>query len=243
MIPLNSICNHLNTHCILLHIGGRKLKEEQRKLAKQAISCDQCKAYECYAAENADDQVQSREELDEAVADWIDELVECKETGVYWNDMALYVSAMCTPYGDGVELAVFVDDECTMYTNQQSFYDVWDPSNDNENGVNYLTYAEEILKSSFSEVTACSELQYGYPDGYAGDDADEDGDDEENEMNEYCQEVLEGDNFVDFNNCGAADNDDAGKRSDMLVPSSRYLCAEECNVHQPQWWLLTLLFC
>ncbi|KAL3758822.1 hypothetical protein ACHAWU_007939 [Discostella pseudostelligera] len=194
--------------------GGRKLKEEQRKLAKQAISCDQCKAYECYAAENADDQVQSREELDEAVADWIDELVECKETGVYWNDMALYVSAMCTPYGDGVELAVFVDDECTMYTNQQSFYDVWDPSNDNENGVNYLTYAEEILKSSFSEVTACSEQQYGYPDGYAGDDADKDGDDEENEMNEYCQEILEGDNFVDFNNCGAADNDDAANAAD-----------------------------
>ena len=77
-------------------------------------------------------------------------------------------------------------------------------------------------------------MQYGYPDGYAGDDADEDGDDEENEMNEYCQEVLEGENFVDFNNCGAADNDDAGKKSDVLDPSSRYLSAEDCTVHQPQ---------
>jgi hypothetical protein len=124
--------------------------------------------------------------------------------------MDLYVGAMCSPYGDGVELAVFVDDECTLYTNQQSFYDVWDPSNDNEDGVNYLTYAEEIIQSAFSQLTSCSRQEYGYPDGYAGEDANED-DEDENEMNEYCQDVLEGE-FVDFNNCAAEENDDQGKR-------------------------------
>ena len=125
--------------------------------------------------------------------------------------MNLYFSAMCSPYGDGVELAVFVDEDCTMYTNQQSVYDVWNPSNDNENGVNYMTYAEEIIQSAFSEITPCSRQEYGSPDGFAGDDADEDdGNEDENEMNEYCREVLEGE-FVNFHNCAPEENDEQGK--------------------------------
>lgn len=228
----------LNTHRTMF-IGGRKLKtkqrnmkkQEQRKLASQAISCDQCIAYECYAAENdADDQNQSREELDESVSEWIADLAECKETGVQWNDMDLYVGAMCSPYGDGVELAVFVDEDCTLYTNQQSFYDVWDPSNDNEDGVNYLTYAEEIIQSAFSQLTPCAQQVYGSPDGYAGDDADED-DEDENEMNDYCQDVL-AEEIVDFNNCAAEENDDQGKRREgVCVFHDMVMYSTSCSHH------------
>lgn len=131
--------------------------------------------------------------------------------------MNLYVSAMCSPYGDGVELAVFVDEDCTMYTNQQSFYDVWDPSSESENGVNYMTYAEEIIQNAFRELTPCSQQGYGYPDGYAGDNADQDNVEEaENEVNEYCRIVLEGD-YVNFNNCAAEENDNQGERKDIFL--------------------------
>jgi hypothetical protein len=182
-----------------------KKKEEQRKLASQTIDCDQCSAYECYVAEDEDDSVQSREELDNSIAEWIADLAECKEAGMQWNDMDLYVSAMCTSYGDGVELAVFVDEECTMYTNQQNFYDVWNPNNDNEDGVNYLTYAEEIIQSAFSEVTPCMQLEFADPNG----GEEEDGDDEY-EMNDYCADVFEGE-VANFNNCVSEEEEEAGK--------------------------------
>jgi hypothetical protein len=166
---------------------------------KQAIDCAQCSTYECFSIEDdLDDSIQSRNELDDSVSEWIGELAACKATGVQSNGMDLYVSAMCTPYGDGVELAVFLDDACTLYTARESFYDVWDPNNDNENGIDYLTYAEEFIKSAFSEVTPC--LQQEYVDlNYAADEEDAE---EEYQMSDYCKAVLEGD-AADFNNCEA----------------------------------------
>jgi len=172
--------------------GGRELK--------QAIDCAQCSTYECFVNEDdVDESIQSREELDDSVSEWIGELAACKATGVQSNaGMDLYMSAMCTPYGDGVELAVFLDDACTLYTAKESIYDVWDPNNDNINGINYLTYAEEFIKSAFSEVTPCLQLEYVDPN----DAADEEDAGEEYQMNDYCKAVLEG-GAVEFSNCEA----------------------------------------
>lgn len=103
--------------------------------------------------------MQNRDELDQRVSEWIEDLADCKESGVQANGMDLFLGAMCSPYGDGVELAVFVDDQCTMYTTLKSFNNAFSPYNDNEDGVNYLTYAESFIKSAFSEVTPCSQLE------------------------------------------------------------------------------------
>jgi len=188
----------------------KERKEINRKLAKDVIDCDQCASYGCYADdEDADDQQENKNELDEAVSEWIGDLAECKETGVQWNGLDLYIGAMCSPYGDGVELAVFVNEDCTMYTNQKSFSSVWDPYNDNENGANYLTYAENFIKSAFSEVTPCLQQEFADPD--EEDDGDNE-EEEEYEMNDYCAGILEGD-IADFNNC-AADEDDEEEEND-----------------------------
>ena len=151
----------------------RQLKKINRILAKEQIDCEQCQAYECYVDEDdLDDQAVRKDELDEQVSEWIADLAECKESGTQWNGMDLYIGAMCSPFGDGVELAVFVDDECTMYTNQQSFYKTWNPNNDNEDGYNYLTYAENFIKSAFSEVTPCMQQEFADPDA---EEEEEDG--------------------------------------------------------------------
>ena len=189
----------------------RKLKKKDRKLIsrkldKTYIDCNQCDAYECFVDEDAQDEdAQNRDELDESVSDWIAELAECKESGVQdeTTGLDLYLGAMCSPYGDTVELAVFVNEDCTMYTSTQSFANVFDPSNDNEDGMNYLTYAEEFIKSAFTEVTPCLQQEYADPE----EEQEEDDDEEENyEMNDYCGAVLEGD-FADFNNCQNDEND------------------------------------
>eukprot|EP00584_Thalassiosira_punctigera_P011102 CAMPEP_0172529108 /NCGR_PEP_ID=MMETSP1067-20121228/3256_1 /TAXON_ID=265564 ORGANISM="Thalassiosira punctigera, Strain Tpunct2005C2" /NCGR_SAMPLE_ID=MMETSP1067 /ASSEMBLY_ACC=CAM_ASM_000444 /LENGTH=563 /DNA_ID=CAMNT_0013313103 /DNA_START=68 /DNA_END=1759 /DNA_ORIENTATION=- len=196
----------------------RKLKENrklaQRVLSKQYIDCDQCNNYECFVDyDEMDDGVVRRDELDEEVSEWVQDLAECKESGVQWNDMDLYLGAMCSPHGDGVELAVFVDEDCTMYTNQMSFYNVFDPYNDNEDGINYLTYAEEFIKYAFTEVTSCLDQEYADPE----EDNDEDDDEEEEyEVNDYCQQVMEGD-VADFNNCDVDENQDEEDIDDQYI--------------------------
>jgi len=213
---------------------GRKLKEDkrkkyskkiERKLAnKNYIDCNKCESYECFVdEEDLDDNAQRRDELDEQVSEWIGELAECQETGVQWNDMDLYTGAMCSPYGDGVELAVFVNEECTMYTNQMAFSDVYNPyANDNDDGgnnINYLTYAENFIKAAFAEITPCYQVQYDDPD--EEDDEDQDEEEEQNEATEYCQAVMQ-DDAVSFSACEADEEEEEEADEDDEVDTSWY---------------------
>lgn len=183
--------------------GEGENQERQLRRLKQAIDCDQCQAYECYYDEAAeDDALQNKNNLDASVSNWIGELAQCKASGVQSADgYDLYMSAICDSYGDGVELALFLDEDCTMYTTNESFYNTYDPDNGNDDGygISYLTYAEEFIKSAFSETMSC--LQVEYAD--ANEEAEED-EEKEYQMNDYCTAILESDNGVaDFNNCDA----------------------------------------
>jgi len=189
-------------------------KKIERKLAnKDYIDCNQCETYDCFVdEEDLDDSVQSQEEIDNYISEWIEELAGCQETGVQWNGMDVYTSVMCSPYGDGVELAVFVDEECTMYTNQLAFTDVYNPDGnqddnqaDNGSNIDYFTYVEGYIKTAFSEVTSCGKQEFDDPEEEENDDEAED-EEVDYEMNDYCQGVLDGD-LVDFNNCGADEGD------------------------------------
>ena len=154
-----------------------------------------------------DDAIQGRSELDESVSQWIVELAACKYTGKVWNGIDLFMSAMCSPYGDGVELAVYLDDACTVYTASESVYNFLGGKNNGEDGINYLTYAEEFIKSAFSEVTSCLLQEYVDPN----DAADEEDAEQEYPMNDYCTAVLEAD-VADFNNCEADEEAQEGEK-------------------------------
>merc|ERR1712238_363973 len=122
-------------------------------------------------------------------SEWIQGLAECQETGQQWNGLDLYTGVMCSPYGDGVELAVFANEDCTWYTNQVGFQDVYAPYAENDEGgnINYIMYAEEFIKAAFSEVTPCPAKE--------DDDENEDEDEEEQEyaVNDYCAAIMEED--------------------------------------------------
>jgi hypothetical protein len=183
--------------------GEGENQERQLRQLKQAIDCDQCQAYECYYDDAAeDDALQNKNNLDASVSNWIGELAQCKASGVQSADgYDLYMSAICDSYGDGVELALFLDEDCTMYTTNESFYNTYDPDNGNDDGygINYLTYAEDFIKSAFSEKMSCLQVEYADANEEAEDD-----DEEEYKMNDYCTAILESDNGVaDFNNCDA----------------------------------------
>ena len=177
-----------------------------RKLAKEQINCSQCNSYECFVDEaDMDDGYENKDELDEEISEWIAELAACKESGVQKNDAELYLGAMCSPYGDSVELAVFLNEECTIYSSIYKFGDIYTPANDNENGRNMTTYAEQFIKSAFSEVTPCMVQEFADPDEEEDENNNEE---EEYELNDYCAGVLESDSFADFNNCQADENNE-----------------------------------
>jgi hypothetical protein len=183
---------------------GRKLTSRRAEY----IDCDKCLAYECYQADAEEGQEQEQngeDNLDMQVSEFIKKISECEASGSQWNGIDLYYGAICSPYGDGVELAVFVDEDCTMYTTEKSFNNVYNPYANGEN-YNYLTYAENYIKTAFSDTMSCLEPEYvAY-----GQEADENQAQEEEryEINEYCQQILQDDAMDYSNGCEANENEE-----------------------------------
>eukprot|EP00569_Conticribra_weissflogii_P000900 CAMPEP_0171357300 /NCGR_PEP_ID=MMETSP0878-20121228/46169_1 /TAXON_ID=67004 /ORGANISM="Thalassiosira weissflogii, Strain CCMP1336" /LENGTH=701 /DNA_ID=CAMNT_0011863339 /DNA_START=100 /DNA_END=2204 /DNA_ORIENTATION=- len=173
----------------------RKLKTASRRTANY-IDCDQCLANNCYADDEADgdlddgaQQQQNMDELERQVSEWIANLGECQESGSQdANGNNLYIGVMCDSYGDGVELAVFLDEECSMYTSQHTFNSVYNPNYD-DNEINYVTYAENYIKIAFEETMSCLEVEYDDPNEEQDGNAAEE-EEERYEMNEYCEGLL-----------------------------------------------------
>ncbi len=194
--------------------GGRRnlnvSSQTARRTSSNLIDCDQCAAYDCYSQT---DDFAAQQQLDNDVSDWIAQLAACQNTGSQWNGMDLYVGAMCSPYGDGVELAVFVDQDCTAYTNQFTYKDVTDVYNDN--GEDLASLAATYIDSAFTETISCRALDFDDPndaDNYNYGD-DDDANAQEAGLNDYCQQILNGDT-VDYSNCNKNYNDNGNNNQD-----------------------------
>ncbi len=169
-----------------------------------------CSAYNCFddEDEDVDDGATTQDELDGNIADWIANLAQCQQSGVQLNGMNIYVGAICSPYGDGVELAVFMDEDCTMYTNQMTFSSAYDSYNGQEangnDGLNYAAFAEIYIKNSFTEVMPCLNEEYADPNEQENQDAEED---ERYEINDYCKEILNN-GAIEYSTCDADEDEE-----------------------------------
>lgn len=160
--------------------SGHELGQTQRRTSRVAIDCDACQATNCYAEEAGEEN----QDLDKQAAEWIQKVSECVQAEAQYNGEVVYYGAMCDEYGDGVELAVFLDEECSIYTSEVAFNNVYMKEEGND-AYNYLTYAENYIKTAFSDVMSCDDPNY-----FNAEEEQEDADDDENEMNEYCKEIL-----------------------------------------------------
>jgi hypothetical protein len=124
--------------------------------------------------------------------------------------MNLYVGANCDDYGDGIELAVYANEDCTWYTKENAFSDVYVVEADDQgNNINYITYAEEFIKNAFYEITPCSALVMynANADAEDGDNnQNQNQDNNNNEMSDYCKGVIQ--NAVSYANCGNENGDE-----------------------------------
>jgi hypothetical protein len=177
--------------------AARKLvvqMEQRSRRTKSYITCSQCEAYGCKG-----DNGNAAAYTDEAVVELIKGISACLNTGVNWNGHNLYVGFMCSPYGDGVELAIFLDDQCTVYTNQKSFADI--PSYYIYNTADTFNMAETHIKSSFTDTTSCMSEEFGNPEneGNESDDAMDQG------VNDYCASIFQSEPIA-FNSCAQDDD-------------------------------------
>jgi hypothetical protein len=198
----------------------RKLsKVAARKLADQAttqyIDCSQCFEYECFENDDEDQDQDGDDavyEFEDAL-EWLEGLSECQEIeDATWNDLGLYAGLICNDDGSGVEIGVFVDDACTLYTNQKSYGNIMSYSDKQ-----YYSMSQEVVEFMFTNDFSCYQQEIEYTNPYA--EQDDDGDDEEQDADndgeapeaaEWCQDLFDGGNMeaVNLYDCGAEDNDD-----------------------------------
>lgn len=124
----------------------------------------------------------------------------------------LYISYMCNEYGTGIDLGFFLDDECTVYTEEES---VADYIPENSVAGQYLTMAKSLVEGIFLNSFSCNAIEFASP--YAAEDQ-EDGSSGYNfqyygnnaegqdalQASEYCQAVLEGENTVVMGTCSSS---------------------------------------
>jgi hypothetical protein len=136
----------------------------------QLIDCTQCLKYGCYSDEDTYDQNGW-----EDVAGWVEDIVGCLDTGAQWSGVDLMAGWMCNEAGTGMEIGVFVDDECTLYNSMKSYSKLledgaeeWEYYGKSQRVVNYLfknqfdCYGGDIIYVNLFQQVYMEEEDWSY---------------------------------------------------------------------------------
>ena len=200
---------------------GRKLKSRKsRKLAQNQVikfvDCDMCADYECLDFHQQttngyydEDGNYEEVELDDAM-EWLNGFSECSETNAYMDEYQLYSGLMCNSAGTGIEIGLFMDNECTLYTPKLSFANIMQDADKT-----YYNMISDVVEFTFTnsgiecynpEVQWYNEVDYYYEQmekaQNAEEEEEEEDDGEEPEAAEWCQELVQEDEAVDLYDCG-----------------------------------------
>jgi hypothetical protein len=121
------------------------------------------------------------------------------------GETAFYAGMICNDAGNGVEIGVFVDDECTLYNNVVPYTNFM--SDDDQA---YYTKAKELVEFMFTNDFDCynQEIQYTNPyDTAELQEQAENADGEVPEAAEWCRNLFDGDaDPVNLYDCGQDEN-------------------------------------
>jgi hypothetical protein len=190
--------------------GGRKLQQNGQMI--KFIDCQMCADYECldfqeasaagYYDENGN-YVEA--DLDDAM-EWLNDFTECTETMAYLDDYLLYSSLMCNADGDGLEIGLFLDDDCLMYTPKVAYADVMQAADSTYYGmisdIVEFTFDNDGIECYDPEIVWYNEIDYTYEqqNGQQQEQQQQQDNGEAPEAAEWCREIVN-QNAVDLYDC------------------------------------------
>jgi len=135
----------------------------------------------------------------EEMVEWVEQMAECYETGVQYNGIDLSAGFMCNEEGDGVELAVFLDNDCSLYSAKQSYSSLFPNSA-------YVRNSQSIVTFPFTNLIDCAaDPEWASPEEMYNNDGNNNNNNNNNyeapEANEYCQEFIGGASILPINYC------------------------------------------
>jgi len=214
---------------------NRKLKKNKnRKLAENQVlkfvDCGMCKDYECLDFHDKssngyydEDGEYVDAELDDAM-EWLDGFSECAETNAYMDDYLIYSNLMCNAEGTGLEIGLFLDEDCYMYSSKLAFSDIMQDAD-----TTYFNMISDVVEFTFTndgiecynpEIVWYNEVDYYYEQMEAAENGEEEEEEEEEddgeapEAAEWCQELVQEDVAVDIDDCGGYEAEEAEDSDD-----------------------------
>lgn len=229
----------------LKYNNNRKLRNNQ---VLKFVDCQMCKDYECLdfyeKSSNGyydEDGEYVEAELEDAM-EWLDGFSECAETNAFMDDYQIYSGLMCNADGTGLEIGLFLDDKCLMYTPKLGFSDIMQ---DYDN--TYYSMISDVVEFTFTndgiecydpEIVWYNEVDYYYEQMEAAENGEEEEEEEEEdngdpEAAEWCQELVQEDVAVDIYNCGGYEGNDGENKDDDFAAQYKWynfeLQAEEAD--------------
>lgn len=97
--------------------GGRELSRYNFEL----VDCDVCTKMNCFYAEYGQTQTTSSS----TVGDWVDTIAQCQVMDSYFVHLyEMYAGFMCNQDGTGVDIALFLDDACSIYNSNVGYKEI-----------------------------------------------------------------------------------------------------------------------
>ena len=156
------------------------------------IDCGNCEEKGCY--DDLTDDETGDGGLTKAET-WATEIAGCTSLNQQYLGAELYASFMCNARGNGVDIGVFLDEECTVYTNLKSVLSILEENQEDDN----IYQAYWPIVYPFSEPIECGISVYYPPQAYA---AGYKGAGENYGINDMCTEIFAEGVSYPLNTCG-----------------------------------------
>ena len=192
--------------------GGRRRLMDYKNF--KVVDCETCDSMGCWDKMDAQEEIEPDDDYQarvwaykqqiqaENVGDWVEQFNECRATNMdFLNDgnynYPMYAGFMCNQDGTGVEIAMFLDEECTIYAGTTSYFRSIRYSEEDKQ---YLDMAKEMIMFPFQHELDCNgearfvtlQTYRNYAQNYQYKNNQEE---EEAELSEYCQTMFgDGDN-------------------------------------------------
>ena len=124
------------------------------------VDCNTCEAKGCFDEEQEmyDENNANYQITDEVIEEWIQGMMECVDTEVVGptGEDNLYAGFICNADGTGVEPAVFLDDNCAVYTSLYSYGNLVSGTNNYD----IMYKATDSVTAPFLDTLSCENIQY-----------------------------------------------------------------------------------